>query len=195
MNNDVTSILSAIEQGDPRAAEQLLPLVYDELRRLAAARMAQEKPGQTLQPTALVHEAYLRLVGQGEERYWNSRGHFFAAAAEAMRRILIDNARRKLSGRHGGGLVYREADPNDFPVANPRDPLEVMAVHEALDRLVQKSPRKAELVKLRYFLGCTMAEAAQILGIAPATAEEDWTYAKAWLRRQWHRDEEINSPH
>jgi RNA polymerase sigma factor (TIGR02999 family) len=192
--NEVTRILEAIGQGDAGAAAQLLPLVYDELRRLAAERMAREKPGQTLQPTALVHEAYLRLAGPGEERHWDSRGHFFAAAAEAMRRILIDNARRKLSGKHGGGLVGREADPDDFPVANHRDPLEVMAVHEALDRLAQKSPRKAELVKLRYFLGCTMAEAAQILGIAPATAEEDWTYAKAWLRRQWRRDEEINSP-
>jgi RNA polymerase sigma factor (TIGR02999 family) len=191
---EVTRILDALGQGDAGAAAQLLPLVYDELRRLAAQRMAQEKPGQTLQPTALVHEAYLRLVGKGEERLWDSRGHFFAAAAEAMRRILIDNARRKLSGKHCDGQVNREADPDDFPVANPRDPLEVMAVHEALDRLAQKSPRKAELVKLRYFLGCTMAEAAQILGVAPATAEEDWTYAKAWLRRQWRRDKDTNSP-
>jgi RNA polymerase sigma factor (TIGR02999 family) len=192
--NEVTRILDAIGQGDSRAAAQLLPLVYDELRRLAAERMAREKPGQTLQPTALVHEAYLRLVGQGEERHWDSRGHFFAAAAEAMRRILIDNARRKLSDKHGGGQVHREVDPDDFPVANSRDPLEVLAVHEALDGLALKSPRKAELVKLRYSLGCTIAEAAQILSIAPATAEEDWTYAKAWLRRQWLRDEEINSP-
>jgi RNA polymerase sigma factor (TIGR02999 family) len=191
--NEATRILEAIGHGEAGAAAQLLPLVYDELRRLAAERMAQEKPGQTLQPTALVHEAYVRLVGHGKEQHWDSRGHFFAAAAEAMRRILIDNARRKLSGKHGG-LVQREAAPDDFPVANPRDPLEVMAVHEALDGLAQKSPRKAELVKLRYFLGCTMAEAAQILGIAPATAEEDWTYAKAWLRRQWLRDEELNSP-
>ena len=171
--NEVTRILDAIGQGDAWAAAQLMPLVYDELRRLAAERMAQEKPRQTLQPTALVHEAYLRLVGPGEERHWDSRGHFFAAAAEAMRRILIDNARRKLSGKHGGGLVNREADPDDFPVENPRDPLEVMAVHEALDRLAQKSPRKAELVKLRYFLGCTMAEAAQILGVAPAVGRPD----------------------
>jgi RNA polymerase sigma factor (TIGR02999 family) len=192
--NEVTHILDAIGQGDAGAAARLLPLVYDELRRLAAERMAREKPGQTLQPTALVHDAYLRLVGKGEERHWDSRGQFFAAAAEAMRRILIDNARRKLSAKHGGGLDNPEADPDDFPVANPRDPLEVMIVHEALDRLGQKSPRKAELVKLRYFLGCTIAEAAQILGVAPATAEEDWTYAKAWLRRQWLRDEEINSP-
>jgi RNA polymerase sigma factor (sigma-70 family) len=207
--SEVTRILDAVGQGDPKAAAQLLPLVYDELRRLAAEKMAREKPGQTLEPTALVHEAYLRLVtpsksppsqggvtpsksppSQGGEREWDSRGHFFAAAAEAMRRILIENARRKLSGKHGGGLVHQTADPDDFPVANPRDPLEVMAVHETLDRLEQKAPRKAELVKLRYFLGCTMAEAAQILGVAPATAEEDWTYARAWLRRQWQRDEE-----
>jgi RNA polymerase sigma factor (TIGR02999 family) len=129
--NEVTRILDAIGQGDAGAAAQLLPLVYDELRRLAAQRMAQEKPGQTLQPTALVHEAYLRLVGQGKDRYWDSRSHFFAAAAEAMRRILIDNARRKLSGKHGGGLVNREADPDDFPVANPRDPLETEKSHRA----------------------------------------------------------------
>jgi RNA polymerase sigma factor (TIGR02999 family) len=170
-----------------------LPLVYHELRQLAAQKLAQEKPGQTLQATALVHEAYLRLAG-GEERAWDSRGHFFAAAAEAMRRILVDNARRKRSEKHGGGLVCQDAAPEDFPVANPRDPLELLAVHEALDRLAKKSPRKAELVKLRYFLGCTMAEAAQVLGIAPATAEEDWTYAKAWLRRQWLRDEEKSAP-
>jgi len=192
--SEVTRVLIAIQQGDPHATNQLLPLVYAELRKLAAQRMASEKVGQTLQPTALVHEAYLRLVDVDKVQNWDSRGHFFAAAAEAMRRILIDNARRKLSGKRGGGLVHREADLDDFPVANPRDPLEVMAVHESLDRLAQKSPRKAELVKLRYFLGCTMAEAAQILGVAPATAEEDWTYARAWLRRQWLRDEEINSP-
>jgi RNA polymerase sigma factor (TIGR02999 family) len=190
----VTRILDAIGQGDAQAAGQLLPLVYDELRRLAAERMLHEKPGQTLQPTALVHEAYLRLVGQGDDGRWDSRGHFFAAAAEAMRRILIDNARRKLSVKHGGGRIDRQADPDDFPEANARDPLEVLAVHEALDRLAEKSPRKAELVKLRYFLGCTIAEAAGILGIAPATAEEDWTYAKAWLRRQWLRDEKAGSP-
>jgi RNA polymerase sigma factor (TIGR02999 family) len=191
--NEVTRILSALEQGDPHAADQLLPLVYEELRKLAAQKMAQEAPGQTLQPTALVHEAYLRLLGQGEKRHWDSRGHFFAAAAEAMRRILVENARRKRSHKRGGGRVRQDAAPDDFPVANPADPLEVLAVHELLDRLAQKSPRKAEVVKLRYFLGCTMAEAAQILGIAPATAEEDWTYAKAWLRRQWLRDEGKNT--
>jgi RNA polymerase sigma factor (TIGR02999 family) len=192
--NDVTSILKAIEQGDPHAADQLLPLVYDELRKLAAWKMAQEKPGQTLQATALVHEAYLRLVGQSPDRHWDHRGHFFAAAAEAMRRILVEKARRQHSCKHGGGIAHQHADPDDLPGADALDPLEVLAVHEALERLALKSPRKAELVKLRYFLGCTMAEVAQILGIAQATAEEDWTYAKAWLRRQWLRGEEKNSP-
>jgi RNA polymerase sigma factor (TIGR02999 family) len=191
--SEVTRILSAIEQGDPRAAGQLLPLVYDELRRLAAEKMAHEKPGQTLQATALVHEAYLRLVaspgGQSGEsqQQWANRRHFFAAAAEAMRRILVENARRKKSRKHGGGLTRQEAGPEVLPIADTRDPLEVLSVEEALDRLAEKSPRKAELVKLRYFLGCTIPEAAQILGIAPATAEEDWTYAKAWLRRQLAR--------
>jgi RNA polymerase sigma factor (TIGR02999 family) len=191
---EVTRILDAIGQGDLLAAGQLLPLVYDELRKLAAQRLAREKPGQTLQPTALVHEAYLRLVGKGDGPHWECRGHFFAAAAEAMRRILVEKARRKQSCKHGGGLVRQAAALDDFPVNDPRDPLEVLAVHEALDQLTRKSPRKAELVKLRYFLGCTMAEAAQILGIAHATAEEDWTYARAWLRRQWLRGEENNAP-
>jgi RNA polymerase sigma factor (TIGR02999 family) len=183
----VTHILAAIDQGDPHAAAQLLPLVYDELRQLAAARMAHEKLGQTLDATALVHEAYLRLVG---EQHFANRRHFFAAAAEAMRRILVENARRKRSRKRGGGHARQDADPDDLPVTAPGDPLEVLALHETLDRLAAKSPRKAELVKLRYFLGCTMTEAAQILGIAPKTAEEDWTYARAWLRRQWLRDEQ-----
>jgi RNA polymerase sigma factor (TIGR02999 family) len=190
--SDVTRVLSAIEQGDPHAAEQLLPLVYVELRKLAAQKMAQEAPGQTLQATALVHEAYLRLVDVEKAQHWNSRGHFFAAAAEAMRRILVENARRKQSQKHGGGLVYQDADLDALPVANSLDPLEVLAVHELLDRLAQKSPRKAALVKLRYFLGYTVAQAAQILGVAPTTAEEDWTYAKAWLRGQWLRAEKKN---
>jgi RNA polymerase sigma factor (TIGR02999 family) len=192
--NDVTRILAAIEAGDPHAASQLLPLVYNELRQLAAQKVLQEKPGQTLQATALVHEAYLRLVGKGEAQHWDTRGHFFAAAAEAMRRILVENARRKRSRKRGGDREQQDVDPDDLPVAVPGDPLEILAVHDALDRLSMKSPRKAELVKLRYFLGCTMAETAQILGIALATAEEDWTYAKAWLRRQWLRDEEKNAP-
>jgi RNA polymerase sigma factor (TIGR02999 family) len=150
--------------------------------------------GQTLQATALVHEAYLRLVGKGEGQHWDSRGHFFAAAAEAMRRILVDNARRKRSRKRGSDREQQNVDPDDLPLAAPGDPLEVLAIHELLDLLSMKSPRKAELVKLRYFLGCTMAETAQILGIALATAEEDWTYAKAWLRRQWLRDEGKNAP-
>jgi len=183
--NEVTSILSAIEHGDPHAAERLLPLVYDELRKLAAQRMAQEKPGQTLQATALVHEAYLRLVDQAPDQRWDHRGHFFAAAAEAMRRILVESARRKHSGKQGGDFTRQDADPDNLLGPDSLEPLEVLAIHEFLDRLAAKSPRKAELVKLRYFLGCTMAEAAEILGIAQATAEEDWTYAKAWLRRQW----------
>ena len=188
--SEVTRILSAIEQGDPLAAEQLLPLVYDELRHLAAQKLAQDKPGQTLDATALVHEAYLRLVDTEKVQHWNSRRHFFAAAAEAMRRILVENARRKKRQKHGGGWTRQEASPEDLPVATARDPLEILNIHEALDQLAQRSPRKAELVKLRYFMGCTIPEAAQILGIAPSTAEEDWTYAKAWLRRQLgHKDE------
>jgi len=190
--SDVTRILSAIEQGDPQAAEQLLPLVYDELRKLAAQKLAQEKPGQTLQATALVHEAYLRLVDSDKVQRWESRGHFFAAAAEAMRRILVESARRKQSRKHGGGSPRDWADLDGFAGPDNGDPLELLAVHEALDRLAEKSPRKAELVKLRYFLGCTMAEAAQVLGVAQATAEEDWTYAKAWLRRQLQRGREKN---
>jgi len=182
--NDVTRILEAIERGDPLAAGQLLPLVYDELRRLAAQRLAREKPGQTLQATALVHEAYLRLVG---DQHFANRRHFFAAAAEAMRRILVERARRKQADKHGGGRDRADADPDDFPVAEALDPLEVLAVHDALDQLAARSPRKAELVKLRYFLGCTIAEAADVLGVAPATAEEDWTYARAWLRRLFLR--------
>src|SRR3954447_21745347 len=183
--SDVTRILSQIDSGDPAAAEQLLPLVYDELRKLAAAKLAQEKPGQTLQPTALVHEAYIRLVGPDKNGQWDNRGHFFAAAAEAMRRIVVESARRKQARKHGGGANRADQDPDDVPVEAPGDPLELLAVHEALDCMAENSPRRAELVKLRYFLGCTMAETAQILGIAQATAEEDWTYAKAWLRRQW----------
>jgi RNA polymerase sigma factor (TIGR02999 family) len=191
---DVTRILSAIEQGDPHASQRLLPLVYEELRKLAAQKLAQEKPGQTLEATALVHEAYLRLVDTGEELRWDNRRHFFAAAAEAMRRILVENARRKKSRKRGGGHDRQDADLYDLPCKNAGDPLEVLAIHETLERLAAKSPRKAELVKLRYFLGCTIAEAAQILGIAVKTAEEDWTFARAWLRRQWLRDEEQNAP-
>jgi RNA polymerase sigma factor (TIGR02999 family) len=191
--SDVTRVLSAIEQGDPHAAEQLLPLVYDELRELAAQKMAQEKPGQTLEATALVHEAYLRLVDVEKAQHWNSRRHFFAAAAEAMRRILVEKARGKKRQKHGGGRTRQEASLEELAIAVQRDPFETLYVHEALDLLAQKSPRKAELVKLRYFLGCTLPEAAQILGIAPSTAEEDWTYAKAWLRRHLEREDEKSS--
>jgi len=191
--SEVTRILSAIEHGDPHAAEQLLPLVYEELRKLAGQRLAQEKPGQTLQATALVHEAYLRLVGQVPDQQWQHRGHFFAAAAEAMRRILVENARRKQARKHGGGKHHLSVDPDQLPAQSSLDPLEVLAIHEVLDQLALKSPRKAELVKLRYFLGCTIAESAQILGIAHATAEEDWTYAKAWLKRQWRHGQEKDS--
>jgi RNA polymerase sigma factor (TIGR02999 family) len=188
--SDVTRILNQMQQGDPHAAESLLPLVYDELRKLARQRMAREKPGQTLQATALVHEAYLRLVGPNLDQHWDHRGHFFAAAAEAMRRILVEKARRKQSRKGGGGIPHQDVNADEILVGNALDPLEVLAIHEAIDRLAEKSPRKAELVKLRYFLGCTIPEAAEILGIAPATAEDDWTYAKAWLRRQLGHDDE-----
>ena len=191
---DITRILSDIEQGDPSAAEQLLPLVYEELRKLAAQKMAQEKPGQTLQATALVHEAYVRLVDVEQPQHWNSRSHFFSAAAEAMRRILVETARRKQRLKRGAGMVRQDAEPDQLLRTKPRDPLEVLAIHEALGRLAEKSARRAELVKLRYFLGCTLAESAEILGIAPATAEEDWTYAKAWLSRELRRDNEKNLP-
>src|SRR5262249_36765465 len=190
---DVTQILGAAAGGDPQAAAELLPLVYDELRRLAAARMAEEKPGQTLQPTALVHEAYVRLVGGGPPRNWDGRGHFFASAAEAMRRILVEQARRKAALKRGGECEREDLDPDNLPVTPPGDPLETLAIHEALDDLARESPRKAEVVKLRYFLGCTMAETAGILGVAAKTAEEDWTYARAWLRRRWLQ-ERGNSP-
>jgi RNA polymerase sigma factor (TIGR02999 family) len=181
--DDVTRILSAAAQGDARAAEQLLPLVYDELRKLAAARLASEAPGQTLDATALVHDAYLRLVGPHDPG-WDGRAHFFAAAAEAMRRILVERARRKRRLKHGGGRSRQDRDLDDLAGPDTRDPAEVLAVHEAPDRLAERAPRKAELVKLRYFVGCTMAEAAQVLGVAPSTAEDDWTYSKAWLRRR-----------
>ena len=184
--NEVTSLISAIDQGDPKAAEQLLPLVYDELRKLATQKLAREKPGQTLQATALVHEAYLRLVASVRDGGWDGRHHFFAAAAEAMRRILVESARRKCSLKHGGNLVRQDDGPEVLLDQDARDPQEVLDIQEALDKLASKSPRKAELVKLRYFMGCTIAEAAEILGISPATAEDDWTYAKAWLRLRLH---------
>ena len=178
--SEMTRILSAIERGDPRAAEELLPLVYDELRRLAAQRLAREAPGQTLQATALVHEAYLRLVG-AEDPGWNGRGHFFAAAAEAMRRILIERARRTQSLRRGGDRDRLDLDPAELAAPERSDDL--LALDEALDRLAIKDARKAELVKLRYFAGLTMEQAAETLGISLATAHRDWNYARAWLHR------------
>jgi RNA polymerase sigma factor (TIGR02999 family) len=184
---DVTQILSQIEDGDPSAAEQLLPLVYDELRKLAAAKLANEKPGQTLQATALVHDAYIRLVDVERAQHWDSRGHFFAAASEAMRRILVEAARRKSREKHGGNWERAPIEPDLLVGGEQTNPLQVLAVNEALDRLAERSQRKAELVKLRYFLGFTLSEAAEVLGISVATAEEDWTYARAWLRREWLR--------
>jgi RNA polymerase sigma factor (TIGR02999 family) len=176
---DVTRILSAIEAGDPHAAEQLLPLVYDELRKLAAERMAQERPGQTLQATALVHEAYLRLVDTDKAQHWNSRGHFFAAAAEAMRRILVEAARRKQRLRHGGAL--QRHDLNGLDLASQQTPEELVNLSEALDRLVETNALAAELVKQRYFAGLTNEEVAQSLGVSPRKANQIWAYARAWL--------------
>jgi len=176
---DVTQLLSAIEAGEPQAAEKLLPLVYDELRRLAAAKLAQEKAGQTLQATALVHEAYVRLVDNDRAQHWNSRGHFFAAAAEAMRRILVDSARRKQRPKHGGDRQRLNLDEACY-LANDRLD-ELLDVNEALSKLAEESPEKAELVKLRYFAGMSVAEAADALGISRATADRYWAYAKVFL--------------
>jgi RNA polymerase sigma factor (TIGR02999 family) len=180
--NDVTHILSAIEQGDAHAAAQLLPLVYDELRNLASAKLALEKPGQTLQATALVHEAYLRLVQTEQAQRWDSRGHFFAAAAEAMRRILVERARHRQSLKAGGGRERIELAEVDPVIERPGD--NILALHEALEQLEHKDPRKAELVKLRFFAGLTNAQAAEALGISVSTADNDWAYARAWLRLQ-----------
>jgi RNA polymerase sigma factor (TIGR02999 family) len=177
--NDVTRLLSAIEQGDPRASEELLPLVYKELRRLAKQRLAQEKPGQTLQATALVHEAYLRLVGDEEAQRWNSRGHFFAAAAEAMRRILVENARRKRAEKHGGRLQRQDLDGIDIAAPAPSEDL--LVLDEALTKLEAEDPVKAQLVKLRYFAGLTEEDAAKALGISYTSAQRYWHYAKVWL--------------
>jgi RNA polymerase sigma factor (TIGR02999 family) len=178
---DVSRILLDIEQGDPKAAEQLLPLVYDELRKLAARRLARERPGQTLQATALVHEAYLRLVDSDPARTWDGRGHFFAAAAEAMRRILVENARRKGTRKHGGD--QRRADLDLDAVVAPEPDFDLIALDAALDRLAQRDPQKARLVELRYFAGLTGDQAAAVLGISPSSADRQWTYTRAWLRR------------
>jgi RNA polymerase sigma factor (TIGR02999 family) len=177
---DVTQILSAIEQGDPSAAAQLLPLVYDELRKLAAHKLAHEAPGQTLQATALVHDAYLRLVDVDKAQHWNSRGHFFAAAAEAMRRILVDNARRKKRRKHGGERQRVEFD--DVVRLTDDRAGELLSLHAALEKLEAESPAKAQLVKLRYFAGLSHLDAAEALGISRATADRHWAYAKVFLR-------------
>src|SRR5262245_39700213 len=177
--SEVTQILNAVAGGDRQAAAQLLPLVYAELRRLAAVKLGQEPPGQTLQPTALVHEAYLRLVGAADERCWNSRGHFFAACAEAMRRILVESARRKGRVKHGGGLERVDLEP-DVPVRPP--PEEILALDDALTRLAAEDPDAARVVDLHFFAGLSIEEAAGALGVSRATAYRQWAYAKAWLR-------------
>jgi RNA polymerase sigma factor (TIGR02999 family) len=184
---EVTRILAAIEGGDPHASDQLLPLVYDELRKLAGQKLAQEKPGQTLQATALVHEAYLRLVGTEKGQDWDSRGHFFAAAAEAMRRILIDQARTKQSQRRGGGRQRLDLEHVDLAV--PDTDLDVLALHEVLDRFEQLDPVKAKLVKLRYFAGLSIPQAAEVLGISSNTADRYWAYARAWMHAELKKDE------
>lgn len=183
---DVTRILSAIEQGDPHAAEKLLPLVYDELRKLATRKMAREKPGQTLQATALVHEAYVRLVDDEKVRHWDSRGHFFAAAAEAMRRILVDGARRRGAEKRGG--QFERIDLPDIAQSATEEPVDLLALDEALKKFEVLHPQKADVVKLRYFAGCTLEETAQAIGIARATAQRHWAFARAWLFGQLNQD-------
>src|SRR5438132_1104832 len=184
--SELTRILAAIEQGDPQAAEQLLPLVYDELRTLAARRLARENPGQTLQATALVHEAYVRLVDVEKVQPWNSRGHFFAAAAEAMRRILVESARRKNRLKHG--REHQRVDLESGCLVSAAPSLDLLALDEALSRLAETEPAKAELVKLRFFAGLTMPEAAAALDISLATAERSWTFAKSWLYAELAHD-------
>jgi RNA polymerase sigma factor (TIGR02999 family) len=183
--NDVTHILSWIESGDPTAADQLLPLVYDELRKLATAKLACEKPGQTLQATALVHEAYLRLVDAKTAAKWDSRGHFFAAAAEAMRRILVENARRKLRVKHGG--EHRRLDLNEDGLVTNLPPDELLALNDAIESLASHDPKAAELVKLRYFIGMSVEEAADSVGLSRTSAYRHWNYARAWLISQVQR--------
>lgn len=190
--NNVTQLLTAIDQGDPQAAERLLPLVYDELRKLAAQKLGQEKPGQTLQATALVHEAYLRLVASGDAsaprvQPWNSRGHFFAAAAEAMRRILIDQARKKKSRKHGGDMERHPLE--EVEIASPEPAVELLAVNEALDKFEQVDKVAAGLVKLRYYAGLTIPQAAEALGISSSTADRHWAYARAWLHAELRKGE------
>jgi RNA polymerase sigma factor (TIGR02999 family) len=185
--SDVTLILSQIEAGDLTAAEKLLPLVYDELRRLAAAKMSAESPGHTLQATALVHEAYLRLVGGGQPQHWHGRAHFFGAAAEAMRRILVENARRRARVKHGGGRRRDEIQPSE--IAAPEASDDLLALDEALDRLSEQDQQAAELVKLRFFAGLTIPQAAEILDVSPRKADFLWSFARAWLRRELKEEE------
>jgi RNA polymerase sigma factor (TIGR02999 family) len=184
---NVSDILDALAQGDPHAASQLMPLVYDELRQLAAQKLAHEKPGQTLQPTALVHEAYLRLVGEGEKPHWDNRRHFFAAAAEAMRRILVDNARRKQAGKRGGGR--RRVPLAEFHRVS-ESPQDLLDLDDALTRFAAEEPAKAQLVQLRFFAGLSIPEAAATLGVSVATAERWWTYARTWLFAELQGGEE-----
>ena len=187
--NDITKILSALEAGESAASDELLPLVYDELRKLAGSKLAREHPGQTLQATALVHDAYIRLVGAGGDvASWNSRGHFFGAAAEAMRRILVERARRKKRIRHGGGLKRVDLDEG-CSLADP-DPDEILDLNEALSRLESMDPIRARLVKLRFFAGLTIPDAAQAMGISRATAERHWTFARTWLFAEMAKDEQ-----
>lgn len=190
--SQISQVLSAIDQGDPHAADQLLPLVYDELRKLAAFNLAREKPGQTLQATALVHEAYMRLVGQDNAQHWDNRGHFFAAAAEAMRRILVENARRKRSIKHGGEMARHELD--GLELSSPQIDADLLALDEALNQLAEKDPVKAQLVKFRHFAGLTIEEAAQALGISVTTANRYWAYARAWLHQQVLADHSGDDP-
>jgi RNA polymerase sigma factor (TIGR02999 family) len=178
--SEVTRILAALDAGDAHVASKLLPLVYEELRNLAAAQMTRETPGQTLQPTALVHEAYIRLVGSDDQPRWRGRTHFFSAAAESMRRILIDAARRRHAAKRGGGNNRADIDPDHLASSGASD--ELLALDEALERLAKHAPQKAELVKLRYFAGCTLDEAAELLGISPREADRAWAYAKTWLK-------------
>jgi RNA polymerase sigma factor (TIGR02999 family) len=184
--SDVTRVLSAIEQGDPHAAEQLLPLVYEELRKLAAQKMAQEAPGQTLEATALVHEAYLRLVDVEKAQHWDSRGHFFASAAEAMRRILTDQARRKQSLRKGGGKKRQPLE--HVEITAPEPSIDLLAISDALEQFEKVDPLKAKLVKLRYFAGLTIPQAADALSISTTTADRYWAYARAWLHAELMKD-------
>jgi RNA polymerase sigma factor (TIGR02999 family) len=186
---NVTQILSQMEQGDPSAAEELLPLVYQELRKLAASKLSREKPGQTLQATVLVHEAWLRLVGPDVNIHWHGRGHFFGAAAKAMQRILVENARRKQRLKAGG--EYQRVELSEAAAIVQRPSVDVLAIDEALGKLEQQDPRKAELVRLRFFAGLTLAEAAKALKISDATADRDWAYAKTWLRLEISAADEI----